>query len=275
VPGSPSEPYEIAFLQFQKNSTQISIIKERFKVKKITFLFILALMAGLVLVGCSGSDNTADWFSPSVSIEKDTNTISLWNGTYNLHRNETMEYVFRDGDNLNDIVITSNALIAGGAAPATLRVAYGGDGQHLVRLVAFAYSFFDHGRPVRINAHAAYPNPQEILVLWQNPENGHWFSMVQNGIGREAITLGQHHDELVSLRNDNDVYTFLLNNETAQTLSELTVYVIAITAPTREDDYERSGYSILFTLELPDLDNHFHGWEILAACGTMFLVEGE
>jgi hypothetical protein len=245
-------------------------------VKKITLLAVLAVLAGLILVGC-GSKNgeMADWLSPILSIEKDSNTVALWSGNYQLHRNETMEYVFRDGDNFNDIAITPAALIAGGAVPATLRVAYGGEGRHLVRLVAFAYSFFDHGRPVRINAHAANPNPQEIMVLWQNPENGHWFSMIQNGIGREAITLGQHHDGLVSQRHGGDVYTFLLNSETVEALSEITVYIIAAAAPTREDIYDRSGYSILFALELPDLDNHFHSWEILSACGTMFLVEGE
>lgn len=245
--------------------------------KKIVILLILAAVAGLVLTGCADNDNNSDveWLSPMISIEKDTNTVSLWSGTYDLHRNETMEYVFRDGDDFNDIAITSDALIAGGAVPTTLRVAYGGDDRYLVRLVAFAYSFFDHGRPTRINAHAAEPNPQEIMVLWQNPENGHWFSMIQNGVGREEITLGQHNDELVSQRHGGDVYTFLLNSETVETLSELTLYIIATTAPTREDEYDRSGYSILFTLELPDLDNHFHSWEILAACGTMFLVDGE
>ncbi|MCL2356348.1 MAG: hypothetical protein FWC70_04190 [Defluviitaleaceae bacterium] len=238
--------------------------------KKITLLLMFAV--GLVLLGCS---NNVDWLSPMISIEKDTHTVSLWSGAYNLHRNETMEYVFRTGDDFNDVAITSDALIAGGAVPATLRVAYDGDGQYLVRLVAFAYNFFDHGRPIRINAHAAAPNPQDILILWQNPENGHWFSMIQNGIGREAVTLGQHHNELVSMRHGGEVYTFLLNSETAATLSELTVYIIAVTAPTQEEDYERSGYSVLFTLELPDVDNHFHSWEILAACGTMFLVDGE
>lgn len=244
--------------------------------KKLILFLILPLMAGLVLVGCSSNNNdTVSWLSPAISIEKATNTVSLWSGTYNLHRNETMEYVFRADGDFNDIDITPDALIAGGAIPATMRVAYGGDGQHLVRLVAFAYNFFDHGRPTRLNAHIADPNPQEILILWQNPENRHWFNMIQNGIGREAVTLGQHHNGLVSLRNGNDVYTFLLNSETVETLSELTVYIIATSAPTREDEYERSGYSILFTLELPDIDNHFHSWEILAACGTMLLVEGD
>jgi hypothetical protein len=276
-------------------------------VKKFILFLLLVFLTSLVLVGCGtqqpavqptpdiptqdaqtpASDppevpadeepsaeeaQQVNWLSPMISIEKETNTVSLWSGTYTLHRNETMEYVFRDGEDFNDIAITADALIAGGAVPATLRVAYGGDGQHLVRLVAFAYNFFDHGRPVRVNAHAAEPNPQKILVLWQNPENGHWFSMIQNGVGREAITLGQNHNELVSLRNDNPVYTFLLNSETVESLSELSVFIVATAAPTREDDYERSGYSILFTLELPDLDNHFHSWEILAACGTMFLI---
>jgi len=244
--------------------------------KKSILLLVFAIAACFALVGCNSDDSdVAHWLSPMISIEKETNTVSLWSGTYNLHRNETMEYVFRDGDDFNDVAITSEALTAGGAVPATLRVAYGGNGQYLVRLVAFAYSFFDHGRPARLNAHAAEPNPQEILVLWQNPENGHWFSMIQNGVGREAITLGEHHDELVSLRHGGNVYTFLLNSETVENISEMTVYIIATAAPTREEEYDRSGYSILFTLELPDIDNHFHSWEILAACGTMFLVGGE
>jgi len=239
--------------------------------KKFILVLALAILASLVLVGCS-DNGTASWLSPTISLEKNTHNLPIWSGTYNLHRNETMEYVFREGDDISDITITSAALVAGGAVPATLRVAYDGDGQHLVRLVAFAYEFFDHGRPVRINAHAANPNPADIVVLWQNPENGHWFSMVQNGVGREAVTLGQHHNNLVSQRNGSDVYTFLLDSETVEAISEMTVYIIATTAPTRESDYERSGYSILFTLELPDVDNHFHSWEILAACGTMFLV---
>ena len=243
--------------------------------KKYVLFLLLAIVAGLVLVGCSRDEvevEAVNWISPMISIEKSTSTVSLWSSGYNLHRNETMEYVFRAGTGLNDIAITADALIAGGAVPATLRVAYGGDGEYMVRLVAFAYSFFDHGRPARINAHTADPNPQEILVLWQNPENGHWFSMIQNGVGREAITLGQHHNDLVSLRHGGAVYTFLLNSETVEALSELEVFVIATAAPTREDAYDRSGYSILFTLELPDIDNHFHSWEILAACGTMFIV---
>jgi hypothetical protein len=244
-------------------------------VKKITFLLMLVITASLVLAGCAkGNNETIDWLNPIIAVEADTNTVALWNGSYQLHRNETMEYVFRDGDSLNNIAITSDALIAGGAVPAVLRVAYGGDGQYLVRLMAFAYNFFDHGRPTRINAHAANPNPQEVLVLWQNPENGHWFNMIQNGVGREAVTMGQNHDGLVSLRNGSAVYTFALNNKTAATLSEINIYIVATAAPTREDNYERSGYSLLFALELPDLDNHFHSWEILAACGTMFLVNG-
>ena len=238
--------------------------------KKYILLLLLA-MTGLVLVGCNNGNEISEWLSPMISIEKQSNTVALWNSRYDLHRNETFEYVFREGDSLNDIAITSELLIAGGAVPATIRVNYGGNGEHMVRLVAFAYNFFDHGRPTRINAHAATPNPQEIMVLWRNPENGHWFSLIQNGIGH-AVTLGENHNDLVSLRNGNPVYTFLLNSETVENISELEVFIVATAAPTREDEYERSGYSILFTLELPDLDNHFHSWEILAACGTMLLV---
>ena len=268
--------------------------------KRIAVFLVLVMMTGLIFVGCGAQPAPApaptpaqtpaaeapadpeppvvadmpqvDWISPMISIEKENHIVSLWSGTYNLHRNETMEYVFRDGDDFNDIAITADALIAGGAVPATLRLAYGGEGQYLVRVVAFAYNFFDHGRPTRIGAHTAEPNPQEIMVLWRNPENGHWFSMIQNGIGREAATLGQNHNELVSLRNGNPVYTFLLNSETVESLSELEVFIVATAAPTRESDYDRSGYSILFTLELPDIDNHFHSWELLAATGTMFVV---
>ena len=239
--------------------------------KKWAICLMLLIAASLVIAGCNNG-GAVDWLSPMISIEKAGHTVALWSGEYNLHRNETFEYVFRAGEGLEYTAITPDALIAGGAVPATLRVNYGGDGQHMMRLVAFAYSFFDHGRPARLNAHAAEPNPQEILVLWRNPENGHWFNLIQNGIGH-AVTLGQHHNELVSLRHGGEVYTFLLNSETAESLSEMEVFIVATAAPTREDDYERSGYSILFTLELPDIDNHFHSWEILAACGTMLIVE--
>ncbi|MCL2189368.1 MAG: metal ABC transporter substrate-binding protein [Defluviitaleaceae bacterium] len=243
--------------------------------KKIA-LFLLLALAGFIFVGCGSGTNPADegftWISPMIAIDKPAYELSLWHGAHQLHRNETMEYVFRAGNDFNDIAITSEALLAGGAMPATLRIAYDGDGEHLLRVVAFAYHFFDHGRPTRLNAHTASPNPQDIIVLWQNPDNGHWFNMIQNGIGREAVTRGQQHNQLVSLRHGGEVYTFLLTRDTVQKLSEIPLYIIATAAPTREDDYERSGYSLLFTLEIPDLDNHFHGWEILAACGTMVLV---
>ena len=239
--------------------------------KKYILLLLLAIAASFVLVGCSNEDST-DWLSPMISIEKEGYNIPLWNSAYDLHRNETFEFVFRQGESLNDITITSDALIAGGAVPATLRVAYGGENEYMVRLVAFAYSFFDHGRPARLSAHAPEPNPQEVMVLWRNPENGHWFNLIQGGLGNAAATLGKQHNDLVSLRHGGDVYTFLLNNETVEQISEIEIFIIATAAPTREDDYDRSGYSILFTLELPDIDNHFHSWEILAACGTMFIV---
>ena len=135
--------------------------------KKYILLLLLALAASLVLVGCS-SDST-NWLSPMISVENEGHNLSLWDSTYNLHRNETFELVFRQGDSLNDISITPEALIAGGAVQTTLRVNYGGDGEYMVRLVAFAYSFFDHGRPTRLAAHAGGPNdpnPPDILVLW-------------------------------------------------------------------------------------------------------------
>jgi len=30
---------------------------------------------------------------------------------------------------------------------------------------------------------------------------------------------------------------------------------------------------LFFTIELPDIDHHFHSWELLAASGTMVIVE--
>jgi len=246
--------------------------------KKYILLLLLIITTSFVFVGCNNDNDennepiNINWISPMISIEKEGHMISLWNSEYDLHRNETFEVVFRQEGSLEDIAITSDMLIEGGAVPATLRVNYGGEDEHMVRFVAFAYSFFDHGRPTRLTAHAATPNPQEIMILWRNPENGHWFNLIQNGIGH-AVTLGQNHNELVSLRNDNPVYTFLLNKETVNHLSEIEVFIVATVAPTREDEYERSGYSIMFALELPDIDNHFHSWEILAATGTMLKVE--
>jgi len=240
--------------------------------KKAVMYLATALIVAISIVAFAGCGQTEhEWLSPMISFEIDNQTASLWNSRYALHRNETFEYVFHNDGIESEI--NREALLAGGALPATVRLAYGGDGEYLARLVVFAYNFFDHGRPARINAHAATPNPQEILVLWQNPENGFWFNLIQDGIGRTTATQGANHDNLVSLRNGNDVYTFRFNSETVEDISELELFIIATAAPTRDDDFERSGYSLSFTIELPDMDNHFHSWEILAAAGTMLTVE--
>jgi len=241
--------------------------------KKLIAISALILAISIVLVGCNSNESSGsvDWISPMVSFNIDENTTSIWNSQYALHRNETFEYVFRlDGQ---EVAITAEALIAGGAVPATINLAYGGEGEYLSRLVVFAYEFFDHGRPVRINAHAAAPNPQEILVLWRNPANNQWFNLIQDGIGRTEATLGNHNDGLMSLIRDTPQITFRLNSETIQDISELEVFIVAPSRPTREDAYERSGYSLLFAIETPDIDHHFHGWEIIASSGTMIIVE--
>ena len=236
--------------------------------KKFISALALALTFVLLFTACSSSVN---WISPMVTFETERGTAHLWNSQYDLHRNETFEYVFH----LNGVetAITEAALLSGGAVPATINIAYEGDSEHLTRLVVFAYEFFDHGRPQRIAAHGANPNPADIMVLWRNPDNGQWFNLIQDGIGRTAATMGAQNDGLLSLVRDTPQYTFRFNNETVEQVSELEVFIIANTRPTREDEYDRAGYSLTFTIELPDVDNHFHSWEILAARGTMMIVE--
>ena len=244
--------------------------------KKLLAILLLALLASIAFVGCGSNEPVApadavNWVSPMVSFNIDGTSTSAWDSQYDLHRNETFEYVFRrDGA---EVPITAEALVAGGALPATVNIAYGGTGDYLTRLVVFAYEFFDHGRPARVAAHGATPNPQEILVLWRNPENGHWFNLIQDGIGRTAATLGYHHDGLLSLVRGTAQYSFRLNSETVQNISELELFIVATAGPTREDDYERSGYSLTFAVELPDIDHHFHSWELLVSSGTMIIVE--
>ncbi|MCL2396750.1 MAG: hypothetical protein FWC93_01660 [Defluviitaleaceae bacterium] len=237
--------------------------------KKTTLLLALVLLAVMIFAACSRGGT--EWISPMVSFNIDGQRASAWSSQYDLHRNETFEYVFRL--NNADVPITPAALIDGGALPATVNLSYDGEGDYLTRIVVFAYNFFDHGRPARIAAHGGEPNPQEILVLWQNPANGHWFNLIQDGIGRTAATMGEHHDDLMSLVRDTPQYTFRLNSETVQDISELDLFIVATTGPTRDDEYTRSGYSLTFAIETPDIDNHFHSWELLAASGTMVIVE--
>jgi len=241
--------------------------------KKTVLFLILVFMISVILTGCDRSEtfDPIDWLSPMVSFSAKENTVHVWSGQYDLHRNGTFEYVFRlDGV---EVPITSQALLSGGAIPAIVELSYGGEGEYLTRIVAFAYEFFDHGRPERITAHAASPNPQEILVLWQNPENNQWFNLIQDSIGRTAATLGEHNDGLVSLVRGTPQYTFKLNSETINNISELELFIIATARPTREVEYERSGYSLTFAIETPDIDHHFHSWEILVSSGLMIIVE--
>jgi len=244
--------------------------------KKLALLLALILIVGTMFTGCGTNENSEEavaWISPMISFSTERNTTSVWDSQYALHRNPTYEYVFRlDGA---EVAITEDALIAGGAILATVRLAYDGDGSYLTRVVAYAYTFFDHGRPSRIPAHvggADDPNPQVILVLWQNPANGHWFNLIQDSIGRTVATMGEHHDGLMSLVRDTPQYTFRFNSETVGDISELNLFIVPTVRPTRDDEYTRSGYSLTFAIETPDIDHHFHTWEILAASGTMVIV---
>jgi len=85
--------------------------------------------------------------------------------------------------------------------------------------------------------------------------------------------MGEHHDGLLSLVRDTAQYTFRLNSETIQNISELELFIVATARPTTEGEYERSGYSLTFSIETPDIDHHFHSWELLVASGTMIIVE--
>jgi hypothetical protein len=261
----------------------ISKIKE-FKMKKITAVLLIAALL-IILTSCNTDCDCApqetqtptedeptsvppdslgvSWLNPVISFKSEENTVPLWNSEFALHRNQTNEYVLRDvsGASGDDIAVTADELIAGGAVRATVNIAYNGDDEYRGRLLAFAYRFFDHGRATRISAHSADPNPGVILALWQNPVNGHWFNLFQDGIGRSQATMGEPN-------------FFTLNAETVQQISELEVFIIPTDKPTRESSYYRSGYVIKFAFEIPDMDNHFHGWELIAG-GSLPFVVGE
>jgi len=200
------------------------------------------------------------WYSPMIAVEAygDTNSVRLWKGEFGLFRNTSFEYVLRDADGTQS-VITPDALIAGGALSATVRIAYDGDSERMVRIGAFAYSFFDHGRAYPIDAHLSEPNPPDVLVLWHNPVSGQWYNLIQDPVGRTETTLGEPN-------------YFLLNRDTVEQIGELEVFVIPIAKPTRAEDHYRSGYVLKFAVELPDMDNHFHGREVWTTASIPIVV---
>jgi len=178
------------------------------------------------------------WLSPVIAVESSANTLSLYEGELAL-----------DG-------LSSDVLIENGALKATLRVAYGGDTYYTARVGAFVYSFFDYERPVRLPVYS-----DEVLVLWQNPD-GQWFNLMQTPIGHSPDTLGEPN-------------FFLLNAQTVAQLSELEVFIVPTVAPARNSHYDRSGYVLMFAVELPDERRHFHGREMIAAASVALAMEGQ
>jgi len=108
--------------------------------KKFIMPLALALVMSIAFAGCSQDEpESVNWISPMVSFNIAGNTASVWNSQYDLHRNETFEYVFLlDGV---ETPITAAALRSGGAVPATINMSYDGDGEYLTRLVVLHTNF--------------------------------------------------------------------------------------------------------------------------------------
>ncbi|MCL2177729.1 MAG: hypothetical protein FWB72_07320 [Firmicutes bacterium] len=240
---------------------QNSIIKKA----KALIVIALSILTALSFAACSNGGSDTVWLSPMLSFNTQTNETHKWDSEYTLYRHSALgNIVFRGAGGTDDIAITPEALIAGGAVKASVGVAYGGDKHHLVRIVAFAYTFFNHDRPLRM-AHV----PQGIMVLWHNPANNQWFNLIQNSIGGAVQTGGVHNDGLVSLRNGSNQLSKIIDGNTNLSFD---VFIVPLHAPTREDVYTRSGFVIQLALDTPDLDNHFHGYEILVSSNTAIVI---
>jgi len=250
----------------QKVSYKINNMK---KAKISVLAVVLALMI-VFAVGCNEYVCSVNWISPMLSIQTHTQAQSttpitnVWDSDYELHRTTTNNFVFRkDGV---ESAITETALVAGGAVRTTVNFAYEGDGSYYIRFVAFAYEFFDHGRAdVRLRPAAAHT--AGIFVFWKNPANGQFFNIIQHSIGSD-VSRGSTHT-IPNLTNPNaTVPVITLTSENAADFNEMELFIVALSRPTRDTDFNRSGYKITLAVEMPDWDNHFHGWEFLVSTST-------
>ena len=227
----------------------------------------MILFASIFFTGCASAVN---WISPMLSFDVESNQAYVWDGEHNFMRTGTNNVVFAG---TGAPAITADALLAGGAVRATVNIAYEGDGEFYTRLVAFTYEFFDHARlTTRMVPVAAQNAP--ILVLWQNPQNGHWFSIIHDTIGSQDAT--GSNMTVQSLRNPypgGQNHAIRLNRDTIADFSEIEFFIVPATRPTRDNlAYTHTGYVVTFAIETPDGDNHFHIFETLVSSSTRIFV---
>ncbi|MCL2861220.1 MAG: hypothetical protein FWE22_02290 [Firmicutes bacterium] len=231
------------------------------KIKFSVLTMVLALMM-VFAVGCGGNIH---WLAPMLSIEAETNTASVWDSDYELIRLGTGAFVLQyDGE---DVPITEEALIAGGAVRTTVYFSYNGGEDYFVRFAAFAYEFIGHARPATRLTPA---QSSSIRVLWRNPYNNQFFCIIQNTIGSLDVTNANY--QLTSLRTGNPQSVIRLNRENASDFNQMELFVVAHCTP---DLQTRSGYVLTFAFELPDFDNHFHGFNTLVSSSTAIIFEGD
>jgi len=253
------------------------------KLIAITAVLAIALSV-LVLAACEDTIVYRDinWLNPKLSFEAEQNatiitpyadeevkvsSAAIWSGA-DFARTAV-------GGNPHEFVggaaITEEALIAGGALRSSLNIAYGGDDSYYVRIVAFVYEFFDHAR---LNTRLGNQTESSIMVLWQNPKNGHWFNIIRETIGSHEARASNHH---IYSRSHGGVQAVIkLDRQTVADFSELELFIVAIARPTRETAYTHAGYVVSIALELSDSNNHFHIFETMATASTrIFVTENE
>jgi len=242
-------------------------------IKKIIAIVAILSFSLIAFVAC-GNDNDVSWISPMLSFEVDNNETTVWSGADLVRTAVGGNPMVFDGANSD---ITAEALVAGGAVRSTVNIAYDGDGEFYVRLVAFAYEFSGHGR---LTTRLAQTSPS-VMVLWRNPANGHWFNIIRETVGSHEARASNHHIYSLSHGGANPVIR--LNRETVGDFSELELFIVPTIVPERiyrtpagaTDPVQDtvSGFVINFTIELPDTNNHFHIFETVATSSTRIFVE--
>jgi len=231
--------------------------------KKLSIITVsMILFASIFFTGCA---NTVNWISPMLFFDVESNTTAVWSGEHGFERNDGLQYIGFSGDNAPDI--TAEALIAGGAIRSTVNIAYDGDDSYYVRITAFVYYFFDHAR---LTTRMGNNTIDSIIVLWRNPANGHWFNIIRDTIGSHAARGGYPH--INSLSHGGAQHVIKLNRETVADFSELELFIVPISRPTRDTAYVYSGYVVNIAIELPDSNNHFHIFETIATSSTRIFV---
>ncbi|MCL2255496.1 MAG: hypothetical protein FWC11_01395 [Firmicutes bacterium] len=235
------------------------------KAKILVLTFILALTM-VFAIGCGGNIH---FFAPMMDVEVERNITKVWDSDYDLVRLQPGNFVFQQNGTDAQAPITAEALVAGGAARATVYFRAGDEVQY-GRFVAFAYEFFDHARPTTRLEPAQSTN---IHVLWFNPSTQDWVCLIRNSIGSSVVNLS--NDYLISRRTGNQQRVFRLDRENDHIFHHMELFIVAQCRPTREADFLRSGFVINFAFELPDFDNHFHGFNTLVSASRAIIFEGD